>query len=265
MSFQPAFALWPIAPFGSEGNDDGGDGGNTGGDDGGASGDAGGDGGQGGSGKPDDKSKGDKGSGDGAGGDDDDDDLDEYKGLSVKELRSIAAKNAADAKGAEKKRAAAQAVIDAEARKKNDDVTNLKSDLSTANETIATLRSTVVEQAIREAIRDDDRYVWHDISMVAKVATEINPEIKVTDDGKVEGVKATLPKVAKQHAFMLKSQKDEGDGGKNNGGNSNGRNGSGGNGPSGFQPGQGGTSGGAGGDVDRKQLEENYPALAARI
>ena len=72
-------------------------------------------------------------------------------------------------------------------------------------------------------------------------------------------MKAQLTKVAKDHPFLLKKDNtNQGSGQQNNG------TGSGTSGPTGFQPGQGGASNG-GGEIDRKKLAEEYPALASRI
>lgn len=189
--------------------------------------------------------------------DDKTDDDDEYAGFSLAELKRIAADNAQKASEKEVERKKAQDIIDAAERKKNDDITNLTKDLEKERENTAALRATVAKQAIESAIRDDDRWSWHDIEMVASTALQLNSEISVDNDGKVSGLSATLPKVAKQHPFLVKETK----GSKNNSKDNN-QNG---NGPTGFQPGQGGTSNGGGSEVDTKKLAENYPALASRI
>lgn len=265
MFTEPTFSLWPIAPFGAEDGDGTGGAGSGAGDSGAVTG-GGGNGGngnsaQGGAGGGDGKG----GAGAGAAGDGDDDDDDEFAGLSPAEIKALAKQKAKEAKDAEKARKAAQAKIDEEERKKNDKATNLEKDLEKANTTIATLRATVNKQAIEAAIRDDDRWSWHDVEMVASVAAQLNSDgITVNDEGKVEGLKATLPKVAKQHPFLVKSTKGEEGDGKNNG-NNGGTQQNNGSGPTGFQPGQGGTSGGSGQEIDNKALAENYPALAGRI
>ncbi|ARW57100.1 hypothetical protein SEA_CANDLE_14 [Mycobacterium phage Candle] len=257
MKSSEAFALWPIPPFGGETDDDtSGDGAGSG--DGAAGGATGTGGTQGSTGKADTSSS--------STGDDTDDDDDEFAGLTPTEIKALAKKKAQEAKAAEKARKEAQAKIDAEERKKNDEVTNLRKDVEDRDNTIATLRATVAKQAIEAAIRDDGRWSWHDVEMVATVAAQINPDIAVNDEGKVEGLKAALPKVAKQHPFLVKEDKSSVDNG-NQGGNAGGRQQqAGGNGGvTGFQPGQGGTSGGAGNETDTKALAENYPALAGRI
>ena len=255
MNYDNSFQLWPIVPFGAEGED-------------GTSGAVGADGkpvvtpv----TGKPDAKADTSTGKTDDS--DDDGDDDDEFKRLSVVELRRIAADNAKKAKAAEKEAKKFKDAQDAEERKKNDENTNLKKDVADANTTIATLRATMTKQAIESAIRDDKRFEWHDVEMVATVAAKLNSEgIKVSDDGKVEGLKVTLPKVAKEHPFMLVKDNtaDGGNNGKNGPANNGGNNGSG-SGPTGFQPGQGRTSGGSGNEPDAKKLAEYYPALASRI
>ncbi len=253
MTFTGSFPLWPVLPFGAEGD------GNDNGDSGSGSsaeGDAGkpgngasqgnlGEGNQGG-----DKS----GSGSSSSDNDDDDEDDDYKGLSLAEVKRIAADNAKNAKASEKER---KKLADAEAKRerdKNDENTNLKNDLAERDSTIESLRATIVKQAIEGAIRDDSRFEWHDLEMVAQ---QLDPNVvSVDDNGKVEGLKSQLPKVAKQHPFLLKKDNTQENNGSGNRQNQNG--------PTGFQPGQGGTSGGAGNEPDAKALAENYPALAAR-
>lgn len=240
MKIRDSFALWPITPFGCEGEEDP------------PAGDAGA-----GDGKPDVKS----GKATDKPDDDDDDDDDEYKGLTPAELRKIAsdnAKAAADAKKEAKKLTDAQ---EAEERKKNDENTNLKKDVADRDETIATLRATMTKQAIVGVIRDDTRYEFHDPEMVAQ---QLDPTVVTVDDnGTVTGLKTALPKVVKQHPFLVKKDNTVENDGKNGNSNNNGNNGSGnGSGPTGSQPGQGGTSGGGGNEVDVKVLAENYPALA---
>lgn len=237
------FSLWPIAPFGGEDGDEGGAS-NGDGAQGNSDNNANGDGSQGNSAPGDDGDGSD--SGDGG-------DEDEFAGYSAKELRRIAAENKKKADQAEKDRKAAQAKIDAEERKKNDDLTNAKKDIEDLRTENTTLRATLNKLAIQGAIRDDSRFEWHDVEMVAGL---LDPTVvKVNDDGKVEGIKASLPKIAKEHPFLLKKEN-----GKNNNGSQQNNNG----GPTGFQPGQGGASGG-GSETDKNQLVENYPALATRV
>lgn len=263
MKSNTAFALWPIVPFGGEDDKTNTDAGN-GGADGANGGNGNPQGSQGNSGKGGEGSADGKGKADTSNNDDDDDDADEFKGLTIAEVRRIAADNAKKAKDAEKETKKFKDAQDAEERKKNDDVTNLTKDLATERDTVATLRTTVTKQAIIGAIRDDSRYEWHDPEMVAQ---QLDPEVvKVDDQGRVEGIKASLPKIAKAHAFLLKKDNtvdnNDGKGGTKNGGTqqNNGNNGS-----TGSQPGQGGTSGGGGNEPDITALADNYPALAARI
>jgi hypothetical protein len=241
MDIRTSFALWPIAPFGGEGEEDP------------PAGDAVTD-----KDKPDAK----KDKAETKTDDKDEEEDDEYAGLTPAELRKIASDNA---KAAAKAKADAKVLTDAqeaEERKKNDENTNLKKDVEKLTTENTTLRSTMTKQAIVGAIRDDTRYEFHDPEMVAQ---QLDPEVVTVDDkGTVTGIKAALPKVVKQHPFLVKKDNTVEDDGKNGKANNNGNNGSGnGNGgPTGSQPGQGGTSGGGGNDVDVKVLAENYPALA---
>jgi len=244
------FALWPIVPFGGEGEegDQGSKGDGSQADSGGGTGTLGGavtttQGNQ-----SDSKAKGSE-------GDEDEDDDDEYEGYSAKELKRLLKDTSKGKTQAEKEAKALQDKQTAEERKKNDENTNLKNDLAAERETTAKLRATVVKQAIEGAIRDDQRFEWFDATMVAQ---QLDPDVvKVNDEGKVEGLKGQLTKVAKEHPFLLK---------KDNTGSQQGRqqqDGGTGSGPTGFQPGQGGAS--TSGEIDRKKLAEEYPALASRI
>lgn len=234
------FSLLSITPFGGEddaANSDSGNGESQGNSDANAKGDAsqGNSAGQKSSGKKD------------SGGDQEDD---EFEGYTEAELKRIAKENQRKARQAEQEAAAAKAKIEAEERKKKDELTNALDDLKKANETVATLKATVNRLAIEGAIRDDSRFQWHDVQMVAGL---LDPDtVRVTDDGKVEGIKAALPKIAKEHPFLLRGENKNGNKSQQNNG-----------GPTGFQPGQGGASGG-GSEVDRSKLVENYPALASR-
>lgn len=245
------FALWPIAPFGGdpEGDDGGSNDGGSQGDSGAAAGGAA----QGGA------QQGDQ-SGSGAsdsGGADDDDDDDEFDGYSAKELKRLLKDTTKSKKEVEKARDALQKKQTEAERAKNDENTNLKNDLASLKDENAALRATVTRQAIIGAIRDDNRFEWFDPTMVAQ---QLDPDVvKVDDNGKVEGMKAQLTKVAKDHPFLLKKDNTQGGQQQNNGGTGSGTSG-----PTGFQPGQGGASNG-GGEPDRKKLAEDYPALAARI
>lgn len=242
------FALWPIVPFGGEDpvgtegtNGDGSQGGTEGaGAQGGTQ-----------TGKPE------AGKAGGATESDDDDDTedDEYEGLSAKELKRLLKDTTKDKKSAEKAKAALEKKQTDAERAKNDENTNLKNDIQALRDENGTLRSTLNRQAILGAIRDDARFEWYDPNMVAQ---QLDPEVvKVSDDGKVEGIKTQLTKVAKDHPFLLKTDKtQQGNGQQNNGGTQGG--------PTGFQPGQGGASGG-GNQTDTKKLAEEYPALALRI
>lgn len=182
-----------------------------------------------------------------AGNSDDNEEDDEFNGYSTKELRRIARDLAATKKSAEKDRDSYKTKVDEQERAKRTAEENLKQDLATERETNKVLRATNARLAIVSAIISDGRYEWHDPQMVAQ---QLNPDIvKVSDDGKVEGLRKELDRVSKEHAFLLKTNQTQG-GSKT--------------GPTGFQPGQGGaSSGGTGTDI--KELAKSYPALASRL
>lgn len=191
---------------------------------------------------------------------DDDSDDDPYAGMSSKELKRLlkdAEKASLDGKNAAK---ALQDKIDAENRKKNDDVTNLTNDLEAERNTNKQLRAALAQQAIQNAIRNDTRFEWKNTEIVAQ---QLNSEIvKVSDDGKVEGLAKELSRIAKDDSLKFLLAKDNTQqGNQQQQQNQNQQQ----NGSTGFQPGQGGASSGGGIDPNAKELAELMPALRSRI
>jgi len=184
-----------------------------------------------------------------------DDDDDEYAGYTPKELKRLLKDTQQSVTSKQAELDQHQADKDAAERAKNDKETNLTNDLKKANDEIAALKSTIAKQAITSAILSDTRFTWHDPEMV--VAQLNNEIVKVDKEGKVQGMKPELTRIAKEFPFLVKSQESNNSGKNNQGGQQN-------NGPTGFQPGQGGTSTSGGDKAAASKLAENYPALATR-
>lgn len=185
-----------------------------------------------------------------------DDDDDPYAGLSLKEVKRLLKEEEKKSGSTEAARQQLQAKIDAEARKKNDENTNLKNDLDTEKSTNATLRAALAEQAILNGINADKRFEWKNPNIVAQ---QLNPEIvKVGDDGKVEGLQKELLRISKDENLNFLLVKDNTKQGNQQQQQQQ-------NGSTGFQPGQGGANGGAGVTPNAKELAELMPALRSRI
>jgi hypothetical protein len=187
-----------------------------------------------------------------------DEDDDEFKSYTPAELRRLAKDLKAGKTTAEQAAKDAQAKIDAEERKKRTDLENLQTDKTRLEGENTSLRATIAELAIIGAIRDETKYDWHNPNTVAGL---LNPEIvKVGDDGKVEGLKKELDRVAKDHAYLLKTpaqqqqQQPPGVGQQQWPG------------ATGFQPGTGGANNGGGQQQPNvADLAKTYPALASRM
>lgn len=179
-----------------------------------------------------------------------DDEDDPYKGLSLKEVKRLLAETEDKKKTAETERDSYKTKVDEEARKTRSKEENLEADnqnLMTENQA---LKGVNAKLAIINAILMDDRYQWNNVEVVAG---QLNSEVvKVNDDGKVDGLKKELDRVAKENAWMLKAN-DQGQQ-QNNGGQ----------GPTGFQPGQGGANGGGVNQPNIDQLVKVMPALQSR-
>ena len=86
--------------------------------------------------------------------------------------------------------------------------------------------------------------------------------MKVSDDGKVEGLAKELSRIAKDDSLKFLLAKDNTQqGNQQQQQNQNQQQ----NGSTGFQPGQGGASSGGGIDPNAKELAELMPALRSRI
>lgn len=198
-----------------------------------------------------------KGTADGAAGaqSDDDADDDEFKDYSPRELRRIARDLANRAKTAETERDTVKSTLTEKEREKLNKEERLEADLTDAGNANATLRATNARLAITNAIMLDQRFTWHDPEMVAQ---QLNSAVvKVSDEGKVEGIANELKRVAKDHAFLLKKDNTKPNNPQQNTQQQEG--------PTGFQPGQGGATQGGSLSADQKVLQENYPALVNRM
>ncbi|QGJ90051.1 head scaffolding protein [Mycobacterium phage Indlulamithi] len=243
------FALWPIPPYGFE---DGDGSGNEGGD-----------------GTGDQNNGGDsnsgqqqQNSGQQQNNNNDDDDDDPYKGLSAKELKRRLKDEENARKSAEGERDSAKQTLTQKEREKMDENDRLKAEKQDDANTIAELRATNAKLLILGAIRDDSRFEWHNPEIVAQQFN--SDEVKVDPKtGKIEGIAKALARVAKDHEYLLKSQKknDSKDQQRNNSQQqqNNGQS------HTGFQPGQGGASQGGNVNADDAKLAELMPALRSRL
>jgi hypothetical protein len=182
------------------------------------------------------------------------DEDDPYAGLSSKELRRLlrdteTSKSSTEAAKAELEKKIKDAE-DAQLSKEQ----KLEKDVTERDSVIATLRAANAKLAIINAINEDSRYQWHNPEVVAQQLS--SAVVKVSDEGKVEGIAKELARIAKDHDYLLKTKGTQQ--------NSNGQQKSDDQGPTGFQPGQGGANQG-GTLTNTTELAKNYPALANRI
>lgn len=242
MSFESNFALWPILPFGADdGDENNGDQNNAGGENNANSGQ------QQQNSQNDGKQQHQT----------DDEDDDPYAGLSSKELKRLLAQSDKDKTTNANAAKTLQDKIDAENRKKNDDVTNLTQDLDKERGTNETLRAALAKQAILNGIVNDKRFEWKNIEIVAQ---QLDPSVvKVFDDGKVEGLAKELLRISKDDNLKFLLTKSEVQQQNNNQQQQKNNNGS-----TGFQPGQGGANGNGVGP-NSKELAELMPALRSRL
>lgn len=186
----------------------------------------------------------------------DEDEDDPYNGLSAKELRRIL-KDTESSKAATE---SAKAELEKRVKESEDAQLSkeqkLEKDVLERDSLINTLKATNAKLAIMNAINQDSRFRWHDTEIVAQ---QLNSSVvKVSDDGKVEGIAKELARVAKDHDYLLKTKGTQQD-------SQNGRQQSSDQGPTGFQPGQGGANQGGQLPTNAVELAKTFPALANRI
>ena len=252
MNFNKSFLLWPIVPFGAEDPIEGNEGSGT--NQGNSGPQSNNPGGQANSGSGTTSSG--KGAGSSVASADEDDD--EYKDYSPKELRRILREISSRAKTAESERDSFKGKIDEAEREKLTKEQALEKDVQERDVTISTLRATNARLAIINAINADTRFEWHNAEVVAQ---QLDSKIvKVSDDGRVEGLAKELPRIAKDHDYLLKSRSAQKQPNNNGPAGSSSFSGS-----TGVQPGQGGAAQGGSTKATIQELAENYPALAARM
>lgn len=170
---------------------------------------------------------------------------DPYAGMSAKELKRVIEESNKSRKDLETERDSFKSKIDEQERKQRTKEENLENDLRARDSVIETLRATNAKLAIISAIISDQKYSWHNPEVVAQQLD--SKVVKVSDDGKVDGLKQELARVAKEHDYLLIKKGNSGSGG--------------GQGSTGIQPGQGG----ADSKKSAAELAKNYPALLGRI
>lgn len=177
--------------------------------------------------------------------DDSDDDEDPYKGLTPTELKKALSDAEKGKKDAEKDRDTYKGKVDEAERATKSKEDNLQADLDKEKETNKSLRATNARLAIVMGILMETKYRWHNPEIVAQ---QLDPKaVKVSDDGKVEGLTKELARIAKDHAYLLVTNQQGGHQG-----------------PTGFQPGQGGANQGGGKKPTAAELVKTYPAMASR-
>lgn len=176
----------------------------------------------------------------------DDDDDDPYKGMTTKEIKRLLADTEAKRTTAETERDSLKSKVDEEERKTRSKEENLEKDNENLTNENTALKGVNAKLAIINAILMDDRYQWNNVEVVA---AQLNSEtVKVNEDGKVEGLKKELDRVAKENDWMLKKTQQA----QQNTG------------PTGFQPGQGGANGGGAVGPNFESLAKVMPALQSR-
>lgn len=186
---------------------------------------------------------------------DDDDDDDEYEGLTAKELRRIARDNAKKAKDAEREASSAKSKLSEEERKKLTADQQKDLQISELTEANTKLRNSLNQQAIINGILSDRRFEWHNPEIVA--AQLDSSVVKVTDDGKVDGLPRELKRIATSEDFKFLLAKDN----TKKSTQPNNENGQ----QTGVQPGQGGANQGGSMSPNVKELAEIMPALRSRM
>jgi hypothetical protein len=244
MTFKPIFALWPITPFGAddesepqrdiEADNSGQSGGNANN--------------QAAQGNSSNNSENSQNS----------DEDDPYAGLTARELKRLLkdaeANNTTVAQELkqlqEEKRQAEEAKLSAE-EKKDRRISELESQVNS-------LRTTLVKQAIINAINENKTYEWNSAAIVAQQLD--SSKIKVDDNGKVTGLEKELARIANDPNlnFLLRQKNtDENNQQSNNAQQQQG--------PTGFQPGQGGARNGNGIPNNAQELAKLIPALNSRL
>jgi len=173
---------------------------------------------------------------------DSDDEDNPYAGLSAKELRRIISDTEQSKKDVEAERDSFKEKVDEAERATKTKEENLENDVKARDATISTLRATNAKLAIINGILMETKWRWHNPEIVAQQLD--SKLVKVTDDGKVDGLQRELARVAKDHSYLLVK------------GNSNNQ------GSTGIQPGQGSSPNQG---KSPKDLAKDYPALLGRI
>lgn len=184
----------------------------------------------------------------------DEEDDDPYAGLSAKELRRLLRDTETSKSTVESEKAALEKKIKEVDDAKLSKEQKLENDVSERDSIISTLRAANAKLAIINAINQDVRFEWHNPEIVAQ---QLNSDVvKISDDGRVEGITKELARISKEHSYLLKTKETQ----QNNSGQQKSND----QGPTGFQPGQGGAN--QGGTLSNTaELAKNYPALANRL
>jgi len=149
----------------------------------------------------------------GANGDDDSDEEDEEeldpKDKRIRELSRENAKRRKRLREAETAKAAALAELKKHEDKDKSDLEKATADLEAANARIAELAESNKKSTIERAFLRHNKHKWHDPETALKLVDM--SDVTVDDEGKVEGMKEAVDALAKEHAYLLKRDEDEGE------------------------------------------------------
>lgn len=151
---------------------------------------------------------------------------------------------------------AAKEELDKIKRKENTDLQNAAQDLTKANEKLSKYETQLRKTMLKEAIRDEDAFTWHDLGDVVSALDLDALEIDL-EEGTIEGLGPELKRIAASKPHYVKSKKSDRkkDEGKTDGNGTGGTIGS-----SGMNPGGTGSPNNAAA-ARREELLKKYPAL----
>ena len=191
-------------------------------------------------------------------GDDDDDEDDPVKRKLRKTTRQ-SIRRQKELTAALKEKQELQDKLDAEERKKKNDLDNATGDLAKRDERISNLESLLNKNLLETAILKDAKRTWHDVSQTIAALPEGEVTIDL-DTGEVNGLEEALAEVAKEKPFLVKETKGrkkvDQNGSTDNPGQGNQQRGS-----TGYNPGGAGNQQKNGSQINRDDLVKRIPAL----
>lgn len=110
---------------------------------------------------------------------------------------------------ADQRASRAEQELNEKKRAEQDEVTNLKQDLETAQKTIGELQTLIDKTALENAFFKNNKHTWHDPADALALLDREGVEVK---DGTVTGLGPAIEKLAKAKPHLLKSESDSGGG-----------------------------------------------------